>query len=96
MWKWKRKPSQLDRIEGKVNQTMLDLKKITADVAALTTAEGSAIALLTSLKAAVDAIPPSTDPATQAALDDLSSQIEKGTGDLAAAVVANTPAAPAP
>ena len=94
MFWWKRKPTQLDRIEGKVNQMALDLTKLTSDVASLKTAEASAITLLQGLKAAVDAIPPSTDPATQKALDDLSTQIESGTADLAAAVVANTPAAP--
>jgi hypothetical protein len=86
---------QLNRIERKVDRIMIDLTKITADVAAITSTEASAVALLQALKAAVDAIPTSNDPTTQAALDALSSQLETGTAGLAAAVVANTPAAPA-
>jgi hypothetical protein len=81
------------RLNTKLNKIMLDLSKLQADVTAILGAEKSAVALLNSLGDAVKAIPPSTDPATQAALDALAGQIEAGTADLAAAVAANQPPA---
>jgi hypothetical protein len=70
---------------------MADLTQLQNDVAAETTVEQSAIALLGGLKAALDAA--GTDPTKLAAL---SSTIESNTAALAAAVAANTPAAAAP
>jgi len=77
----------LERIENM--GTVLDT--LTADVAAATTVEDSAITLLQGLKAQLDAA--GTDPA---ALQALSASIESETAKLAAAVTANTPAAPPP
>lgn len=83
---------KLNRIEKNQEKIMLDLTKLTADVAAETAVDQSAIVLLTALKAEVDAIPTSTDPTTQAAIDAISKTLETGTAGLAAAVAANTPA----
>lgn len=73
--------------KGKV--VMADLTKLTADVAAEVTVDESAIALLQGLKAQLDAA--GTDPVALAAL---SQSLEDEQAKLAAAVVANTPAAP--
>lgn len=85
----------LARILQKENAMSLDLTALTAKVSAQETVEQSAITLLQELNAAVKALP-TTDPATQAAIDALATRIDAGTQGLAAAVVANTPAAPAP
>ncbi len=79
--------TQLNRIEGKEDNIMKELDTLTADVAAETTVEKSAITLLQGLKAQLDAA--GTDPVKLAAL---STQIESNTSALAAAVAANTPA----
>ena len=47
----------------------VDLSKLTAEVTNNTTVTSSVVALLTQLTALIKAIPPSTDPTTQAALD---------------------------
>lgn len=81
----------------KGNTMALDLTQITANVAQLITVDASVEELLTSLSAKVAALSSaSTDPATQAAIDALSSEIATQATNLGAAVVANTPAAPAP
>ncbi len=79
----------IKQIQGSIEKMTVDLTKITADVAAVQGVEASAVTLIQALAAAVKAIPPSTDPTTQAALDSLSSQLETGTASLSAAVVAN-------
>ena len=73
----------------------IDLTKITNDVAALTSAVASAEALITAMADEIKSISGSTtDATTQAALDNLATQLENNTAGLAAAVAANTPAAP--
>ena len=67
----------------------LDLTRITASVAAVQGAEDSAVVLLTGLSAYIKSLPTSTDPATQASLDDISAKLNSGAASLAAAVVAN-------
>jgi hypothetical protein len=67
---------------------MIDLNSLKAAVAASTAVEQSAILLLQGLKAKLDAA--LTDPA---ALQALSDEIGANTAALAAAIVANTPAA---
>jgi len=91
--------SQLDRIEAKLNTLLfLTLKegtmfdKLHADVSANTDAVQSAVTLLGGLKAQLDAAIASGDPAQLQALSD---QLESNTQTLAAAVAANTAAAPA-
>ncbi len=65
------------------------LDTLTASVTAETTVVASAITLLNGLKAQLDAA--GTDPAK---LADLSAQLDASRTALAAAIVANTPAAP--
>ncbi len=69
----------------------VSLDALTAEVARNTTVEGSVVALLQQLTALIKAIPPSTDPATQAALDGLVATITANDSALADAVTANTP-----
>ena len=92
--------SQLDRIEAKIDALTqkeatlaIDLTKITAEVTNNTTVTGSVLQLLSNLTAIIKAIPPSNDPVTQAALDQLTAQLTTNDTAAAAAVVANTPAA---
>ena len=68
------------------------IAKLTADVAASTSAEQSAITLLQGLTAEIKTLAANqTDPAVQASLDSLAATIETNTAGLAAAVTANTP-----
>lgn len=69
---------------------MADLTQLTADVAADTTVDQSAITLIQGLAAQLAAA--GTDPVALAAL---STQLETNAAAIAAAVTANTPAAPA-
>lgn len=71
-----------------MSQELIDLQ---AAVAANSTVIGSAVTLLTGLKTQLDEAIASGDPQ---ALRDLSSQLGSQTDALAAAVLANTPAAP--
>jgi hypothetical protein len=80
----------LSQIEGRIMSALSDLQ---AAVAQEDTAIASAITLLQGLKSALDAAIASGDPA---ALQALSTDIGNQTAALAAAVTANTPAAPAP
>jgi len=68
-----------------------ELDALTAQVQANTDAEQSAITLLTNLHAMLEAA--GTDPAKLSALKDT---LKNSSDALAAAVVANTPAAPTP
>ncbi len=86
----------LTQILTKETKMALTIDAITAAVQANTTEVGSVQTLLTQLTAMIAAIPPSTDPATQAALDALATTLGANNAALAAAVTANTPAAPAP
>lgn len=70
---------------------MATLDQLTADVATLTTVDQSAITLINGLAAQIKAA--GVDPAALKALTD---QMEAQSSALAAAVAANTPAAPAP
>ena len=70
----------------------VDLTAVTAEVAKNTSVTGSVVALLQQLTALIKAIPPSSDPATQAALDQLTATLTANDGTLATAVTANTPA----
>lgn len=77
----------------------IDISKLTADVAAVQGTVNSVKAFIAGLQAQIAAIPPSTDPQTQAALDALSTQLEASTAELASAITTNpgpvvTPPAP--
>ena len=94
---------RLNQIEGKLDRLFSVLRidqhgrkdimalidDISADVASNTSAVGSAVTLLQNLSAALAAA--GTDPVKLQAIKDA---LEKNTADLAAAVTANTPAAP--
>jgi peptidoglycan hydrolase CwlO-like protein len=89
---------QLDRIEQKVNQLLKgqqkmagELDTLTASVSNATTVEQSAIDLINGLAAQIASL--KNDPA---ALQALSDSLNAKSADLAAAVTANTPAAPTP
>ena len=96
---------RFDRIEAKlvsltilVNQVLkqenkmaIDLTSLTAEVANSTTVTASVKQLIENLAAQIAAIPPSTDPVTQAALDALTSTLATNDAAIAAAVLANTP-----
>jgi hypothetical protein len=101
-------PSQLDRIEAKLDQALallilvvkkesamaLDLTKLTADVQKQTDVVDSVETLLTGLSQAITDLKNQTsDPAVQQALDALATQIESNSQKLSDAVTANTPAA---
>jgi hypothetical protein len=82
-----------------LEKIMIDLTKLTADVAAQTTVVASAVTLLQNLSAEIAALAAaSTDPATQAALLTLQGELEANTATLSDAVAANTPSdvTPAP
>jgi hypothetical protein len=97
--------AQLNRIEQKLDQLLtlsqqetskmaIDLTALTAEVANNTSVDASIVQLVQNLAAQIAAIPPSTDPTTQAALDALTATLKTNDGGIAAAVVKNTPAAP--
>ena len=81
--------SVVNHINEKENQIMADLSGLQASVANEVTVEQSAITLLQGLSAELAAA--GTDPQ---ALADLQAQIDSSSSALAAAVSANTPAAP--
>ena len=81
--------SKIAALTLKQEQAMTDLTALTVEVARNTEVDTSAIALLTGLAAQIEAL--KTDPAALQALADTM----RGSSDaLAAAVLANTPAAP--
>ena len=98
--------AQLNRIERKLDRLLIqfkeeteamaiDLTALTAEVANNTAVDASIVQLVQNLAAQIAAIPPSTDPATQAALDALVTTLKANDSNIAAAVTKNTPAAPA-
>jgi len=93
--------SHLMRIEGMLQQILnketqmaVDVSAITNQVDRQTTVNASIVQLLNNVVATLNAMPPSSDPVTQAALDALTTTITSNNDAIAAAVVANTPAAP--
>ena len=76
------------------NKMAIDLTAMTAEVANNTSVTASVEQLVTNLVAQIAAIPPSSDPVTQAALDALTATLSGNDTSIAAAVAANTPAAP--
>ena len=77
----------------KESQMAVNIDALTAEVANNSTVTGSVVTLLQKLAAEIAAIPPSTDPTTQAALDALTATLTSNDATIAAAVTANTPAA---
>ena len=98
--------SQLNRIERKLDRLLvlfqqenremaIDLTALTAEVANNTQVDTSIVQLVQNLAAQIAAIPPSSDPTTQAALTALVATLQSNDAAIAAAVTKNTPAAPA-
>ena len=91
---------KLDTLLGIVQQIhymekrmAVDFTSLTAEVARQTTVDASIVKLLDNVVAALAAIAPSSDPATQASLDALRATIQANDDAIAAAVVKNTPVA---
>lgn len=81
--------SKLDVILKGQDKEMADLSALTAQVAENTTVEGSAVALIQNIAAQL-----ATSSGDQAAVDALAAQLKTSATALAAAVAANTVAAP--
>ena len=83
--------SLVQTLKGKEDQIIMDLKPLTAQVAQNTSLEASAVTLIQGIAAQLAA--DQNDPAAVAAL---STQLNNSATALAAAITANTPAAPPP
>lgn len=83
--------ARLTNLETQGTKAMSALDDLTAQVAANTSTEASAVTLIQGIAAQLAAA--ATDPAKISAL---SSQLKTSADALAAAIVANTPAAPSP
>ena len=83
----------LTNMESKMT---VNIDQLTAEVANNSTVTGSVVTLLQQLAAQISAIPPSSDPVTQAALDALVGTLAGNDTTIANAVVANTPVATPP
>lgn len=83
----------INRISTQERHMAIDLASITAEVAKNTTVTASVVTLVNNLAAQIAAIPASTDPVTQAALDALTATLGTNDTAIAAAVTANTKAA---
>ncbi len=84
--------SMLRELLKQENQLAIDLTSITAEVTNNTSVTNSVVTLLGNLTALIKAIPPSNDPVTQAALDQLTATLTANDTTVATAVTANTPA----
>lgn len=88
--------SWLARLEGRMIEMANTLDDVLADVKAEATVEGSLIDLVTGLKAQLDAVlAGNLTPAQQDKVDAIFAAVETNKSTVAAAVTANTPAAPA-
>jgi hypothetical protein len=83
----------LQQLQQEEAQMAIDLTSITAEVTNNTSVSNSVVTLLQNLTTIIQNIPQSTDPTTQAALDQLTALLTNNDSNVAAAVVANTPAA---
>ena len=102
---WSTEKSQLNRIERKLDRLLflfkqetkimaVDISALTAEVANNTAVDASVVQLLQNLTAEITTISGnSTDGATQTALNALVATLQNNDSTIAAAVVANTPAA---
>lgn len=94
-WPWTNDSVLLTQILKVVNKMSLDITALQNAVANETAVEQSVPALLGTLSAEIKTLAGETvDPATKAALDDLTVKINNNAAALSAAVVANTPAIP--
>jgi C4-dicarboxylate transporter len=88
--------AKLDQLLTQETKMAVDLTALTAEVANNTTVDGSIVTLLDNIVTQLQAIEAgSGDAATQTALNALVATLQNNDSGIAAAVVANTPAAPA-
>jgi len=88
--------AKLDQLLTQETKMAVDLTALTAEVANNTTVDGSIVTLLDNIVTQLQAIEAgSGDAATQTALNALVATLQNNDAGIAAAVVANTPAAPA-
>lgn len=85
--------SKIDAITRKEKAMALSLDALTAEASRQTTVDASIMALLDSVVAALKAIPPSNDAATQAAIDQVTALIKSNDDAIVAKTLENTPAA---
>ncbi len=97
---WSDLRAQLDRIEAKLliinkqeTAMAIDLTGMTAELAKNTNVSASAVVAINTLLAQLAALPPSTDPMTQAAIDNIVANWQANDNTVAAAI-ANTPQNP--
>lgn len=87
----------LERIERKLTIMAATLDQVLQDVTDESTLDDSIIALLTGIKAQLDAVIAGGLPAaTQAKVDQIFAAAEANKSKVTAAITANTPAVPAP
>jgi hypothetical protein len=88
----------LQSIIRRLDDMAIDLTHLTAEVADVATVEASAVVLIQGIAQKIaDAVASAgVDPAAQATVDGLVAQLKGSSDALAAAITANTPAAPAP
>ena len=86
----------LNKIIKQETTMAVDMTALQAEIANNSTVEASVLALLQQITSMLTAIPPSSDPTTQAAIDAAVATLTQNDQALAAAVVANTPATPQP
>ncbi len=82
--------TKLNTIIGQENKMAVDVSALTSEVTRNSSVTASVVQLVNNLAAQIAAIPPSSDPATQAALDALKTTLSSNDDAIAAAVVANT------
>ena len=82
---------KLLQLQRSIEQMSVDLTALTEQVAATATIEQSAITLIEGIAARIEAAVAAADPATKAAVDDLTTSLKTASQALADAVKANTP-----
>lgn len=85
--------ASLGQLTARENSMAIDVTKLTAELTNNTNATNAVVALVQTLAADLKAIPPSSDPVTQAAIDAAVATLTANDATIAAAVVAGTPAA---
>jgi small-conductance mechanosensitive channel len=84
--------AKLNTIIAKDTQMAIDVSALTAEVTRNSDVTASVVQLVNNLAAQIAAIPASTDPVTQAALDALKATLTANDDAIADAVTANTKA----
>lgn len=82
--------SQFTKLSTEEAAMAVDVAALTAEVERNTSVTGSVVQVVNNLVDALNKIPPSSDPVTQAALDDLKAKLAANDDAIAAAVTAGT------